>query len=55
VLQEFELEIEVRNRKVEVSRAHLDGRRAPHVRPDQPFDARDRFTPEVHEAYLRML
>jgi hypothetical protein len=52
MLQQLELEVQVRKWEIEIPCAHLEGWRAPHVRPDQPFDARDRFTPELHRGII---
>jgi len=47
VLQQLELEAELRHTQAEVARRHLDDRRAPDIRADQRVDARDFIA--IHE------
>jgi hypothetical protein len=43
MLQQLEFEVQVRKRKIEIARPHVERGRAPHVRPNQPFGPRDRL------------
>jgi len=52
MLQQLELEVEPFDREPEIGGNHVDGRRAPHVRPDPALDAGDRFPPQVHRGII---